>query len=105
MITITKPNHIELPDLVEPVANLNGNSARSLVILASACADALEKAEQTLAGASDLFHGRNLQTVENGSEKMDAARRAILQRRRLLAEMHREFVELAIAIDGQEEGR
>jgi hypothetical protein len=87
--------------LVTPTINLNGNLVSDLVEKLRAVLDALRGAQETMAAASDVVHGRNFQTVQDRAVHY-AAMDAWHERRAQIDQMHQEIKKLALAIQEQD---
>lgn len=91
-----------LTQLQNPVVNLNGNSASSLVDQLKGVLTALTAVEQAMHNASDCWHGRNFQTLPDGEARQRATMDAWHERMRAIADTYNEV--MAMALDVQKQG-
>jgi hypothetical protein len=90
--------------LVNPVLNLNGNSADSLLEPLMEVLNRINALEVALAEASDVCHGRNFQTVADDHLLVEA-RQAWGQRRVMLVDLEHEITNMALDIQRQKRER
>jgi hypothetical protein len=90
--------------LVTPIVNLNGNTAESLIAQLKDVLNALHQLEQAMAKSSDIWHGRNFQTMKDGDVVSQKARRAWNERQRMVGELHNEVLTMAAVILDQKHG-
>lgn len=87
--------------LPTPVSNLNGNSRESLVECCRAILTACTNLTDTIRNGSDLWHGRNFQTVPGGQHVQHRAQEEWQTRLKQLDKLHKEVLAMAIEIQGQ----
>lgn len=81
--------------LVVPIINMNGNTADSLLDQLRGVMLSLSNAERAMAEASDVWHGRNFQTLKNGESISREAREAWHEQMRLVGQIHNNVLVLA----------
>jgi hypothetical protein len=89
--------------LVTPRVNLNGNSARDLVLQLAEVLNTLTRVKAAMAAASDIVHGRNFQTADDPVAERMRAEDAWVERRRMVEVLHQDITSLALAIQEQGE--
>lgn len=88
-------------NLVVPTVNLNGNPADDLVERLRGVIQAIKAAQESMANASDVIHGRNFQLAKDPDEMRDKAQLAWSERYVMLEKLHKEILDLALAIQEQ----
>jgi hypothetical protein len=84
--------------MINPVPNLNGNTAESLITPLGEVLTALHGLEKAMRGASACYHGRNFQTLPHGAEAQRAAQAAWHERFEWLSRFEHEIEDMRIAI-------
>jgi hypothetical protein len=91
--------------LIAPRVNNNGNTAKHMVDMLRRVMDDLRLVETSLREASEITHGRNFQTCDDPELERKIACDAWMERRNVINEMLRDFMELAIDIQEQAQGK
>lgn len=97
--------------LVNPVINLNGNSADDLLAKVLKVLNNLRLTQEAMMDASDLTHGRNFQHLIHGNDwsehhsLVSDAQQAWGERRHVLEDLEHELTNMALDIQSQRRER
>lgn len=92
---------MEIPPLVHPVVNLNGNPAADLIDKLLAVKHSVVTAAYSMSQASDVIHGRNYQTCRHPDATRERAERAWVARLHILNAIAEDVEKLALEIQRQ----